>query len=274
MTLVDLIVFVIGLTFGIAGAAWMTGRFDLRRANFRGERIPATAGLVFVLAAAFIYGVSWLVDGAHAGTKAAFLMCAIGYGLLGFWDDVKGDRSIGGYRGHLQALASGMFTTGAGKLIGGAVLSAVAAWMLWYPYAGQCIVAFFLIPLFANTLNLLDLRPGRSLFGFFLFAAVVVASLLFQHQGMIGYLLYIAIAVAVFLYPLDAMGQIMLGDTGSNAFGAVLGVSAALYLPLWAQIVLLALLAGFNLFCERRSWSRVVEENGVLRGIDRKIGVR
>ena len=85
---------------------------------------------------------------------------------------------------------------------------------------------------------------------------------------------YVAVAVALILYPLDASGRIMLGDTGSNAFGAVLGLSAALYFsPLW-QAVVVVLLILFQVWCERHSLSRTIEASPFLRGLDRKIGVR
>lgn len=274
MTVLDLVVLIIGLAFGVGGTAWITARFDLRGRNFRGDRIPKTAGLVFVLCGAFVYGVSWFADGAPLGTKSVFLLALLAFGILGFWDDVRGDRSVGGFKGHIRALLDGRVTTGAVKLIGGAAVSLVAAGILWYPYVGHCVVAFFLIPLAANTLNLLDLRPGRSLFGFFLLAAVVIVSLALQGQLAVGYFVFIAIAAAAFLYPLDALGQIMLGDTGSNAFGAVIGVSMALYLPLWDQLLVLAALAGFNMWCERNSFSKTVERSPLLSAVDRKIGIR
>lgn len=274
MTLIDVLLLIIGIAFGAAGTAWLTARFDLKRANFRGARIPACGGLVFVLAAAFTYGVSWFLDGAHPGSKAAYILCVVGFGLLGFWDDVKGDRSVGGFRGHLGALAKGKITTGFIKLLGGGIISAAAALMLWYPFWSHCLVAFLLIPLMANTINLLDLRPGRSLAAFFLFAMAIFAYLAKQDDLPIGYFLYIAIAIAVFLYPLDSTGQIMLGDTGANAFGAVLGVAMVLYFPLWGQIAVVVALVAFNVWCEKYSFSKTIENNKILRGIDRKIGVR
>jgi len=274
VTILDLVLLIIGMAFGVGGTAWITARFDLRGRNFRGDHIPKSAGLAFVLCGAFVYGVSWFADGAPLGTKAAFLLVLLTFGILGFWDDVRGDRSVGGFKGHLRALFSGKVTTGAIKLIGGTVVSLIAAGILWYPYIGHCVVAFFLIPLAANTLNLLDLRPGRSLFGFFLLATIVIVSLALQGQLGVGYFVFIAIAVAALLYPLDAFGQIMLGDTGSNAFGAVIGVSLALYLPIWDQLILLAALAGFNMWCERNSFSKTVENNRFLRAVDRKIGIR
>jgi UDP-N-acetylmuramyl pentapeptide phosphotransferase/UDP-N-acetylglucosamine-1-phosphate transferase len=66
----------------------------------------------------------------------------------------------------------------------------------------------------------------------------------------------------------------MLGDTGANAFGAVLGLAGALYFsPGWQAAVVVAL-AAFQVWCERYSLSRTIERHPVLRRLDRKIGVR
>ena len=81
-------------------------------------------------------------------------------------------------------------------------------------------------------------------------------------------------AVALILYPLDAGGRVMLGDTGSNAFGAVWGVAAALYFaPLWQAVTVVVMLA-FQWWCETHSLSKTIERSPLLRRLDRKIGVR
>ena len=274
MTAFDIVMLAVSLLFGTACTAWLTNRFDLRKPNFRGVRIPYVAGLVFVLTASFDFAISWIFDGAHAGSKLAYIVAVLGFGVLGFWDDIAGDRSVGGFRGHINALRSGKVTTGAIKMFGGGLISGVCALMLWYPYVGHCLVAWLLIPLCANTLNLLDLRPGRCLFGFLVMSAVSLIALAVQGQIPVAYFLTIAIAVAVCLYALDASGKIMIGDTGSNAFGAFAGVAFALYVPIGWQIAIVAALVGLNLWCESHSLSRLIEGNAVLRSIDRKIGVR
>jgi UDP-GlcNAc:undecaprenyl-phosphate GlcNAc-1-phosphate transferase len=136
------------------------------------------------------------------------------------------------------------------------------------------VLAAALIALSANTLNLLDLRPGRCLFGFILGAAAVILTLYVHHTLSLGFLLYVAVAAALILYPMDAGGRLMLGDTGSNSFGAILGVAGVLYFsPLW-QAVIVVLLVAFQVWCERNSLSQTIEKNPILRSLDRKIGVR
>ena len=275
MILPDYLILVVALAFGLGGTAWLVRRYDLRRLNFKGRRIPMIAGLAFVLGGEFFYGSEWFLQGLHTSLAAVYFLVTLGFGGLGLLDDLKGDRTVGGFAGHLGALRRGRLTTGAAKALGGGLVGLVAGFLISSPRPpGYALLAGLLIALSANTLNLLDLRPGRCLFGFFVGTATVGAMLFSQHTPAIGFLLWAALAFALILYPLDAGGSVMLGDTGANAFGAVLGVAGAIYFaPLWQGVLVLGLL-GFQFWCERYSLSRVIEASPFLRGLDHKIGVR
>jgi len=271
----DYLILVVALAFGLGGTAWLVRRYDLRRLNFKGRRIPMIAGLAFVLGGEFFYGSEWFLQGLHTSLAAVYFLVTLGFGGLGLLDDLKGDRTVGGFAGHLGALRRGRLTTGAAKALGGGLGGLAAGFLISSPRPpGYALLAGLLIALSANTLNLLDLRPGRCLFGFFVGTATVGAMLFSQHTPAIGFLLWAALAFALILYPLDAGGSVMLGDTGANAFGAVLGVAGAIYFaPLWQGVLVLGLL-GFQFWCERYSLSRVIEASPFLRGLDHKIGVR
>jgi UDP-GlcNAc:undecaprenyl-phosphate GlcNAc-1-phosphate transferase len=275
VTWLEYLVLVFALAFGFGGMAWLVGRYDLRRPNFRGQRIPTVAGLAFVLGGEFFYACEWFWQGLHTSLAAVYFLVTLGFGGLGLLDDLKGDRKVGGFRGHFRALARGRLTTGAAKALGGGLLSLAAGFLITSPRPfGYALLAGLLIALSANTLNLLDLRPGRCLFGFFVGAATIGVVLLSQHALGTGFLLWTAAAFALILYPVDAGGAAMLGDTGANTFGAVLGVAGAIYFaPVWQGVLVLALL-GFQWWCERHSLSRVIEDTPFLRSLDRKIGVR
>ena len=275
MTFPEYLLLLLALGFGFGGTAWLVRRYDLRRPNFLGRRIPCVAGLAFVLGGEFFYGSAALLEGWRTSLASVYFLVTVGFGGLGLWDDLKGDRSVGGFRGHFRALRQGRVTTGAVKAIGGGLLSLVAGYLVTTPgplwAAG---LAALLIALSANTLNLLDLRPGRCLFGFGVGAASVFFVLLGQHAVGAGLLLWAAAAFALVLYPLDAYGAAMLGDTGSNAFGAVLGVAGAVFFSRWEQGVLALALLLFQVWCERYSLTRLIEQTPLLRALDRKIGVR
>jgi len=275
VTLPDCLILVVALAFGLGGTAWLVRRYDLRRFNFKKRRIPMIAGLAFVLGGEFFYGSEWFLQGIHTSLAAVYFLVTLGFGGLGLLDDLKGDRTVGGFGGHLGALRRGKLTTGAAKAIGGGLIGLIAGFLIASPRPlGYALLAGLLIALSANTLNLLDLRPGRCLFGFFIGAATIGAVLFSQHTLALGGLLWAAVAFALILYPLDAGGSLMLGDTGANAFGAVLGVAGAIYFsPAWQGVLVFGLL-GFQFWCERYSLSRVIEASPFLRGLDRKIGVR
>jgi hypothetical protein len=113
-----------------------------------------------------------------------------------------------------------------------------------------------LVSLSANLLNQLDTRPGRAL------KAYVLASLVLRRRpGR-------ADAVAVLIAPYDLREMAMLGDAGSNALGAVLGLSSVARITgrkRWSAIGALALL---TLAGETRSLGAGIERTPGLRTVD------
>ena len=66
----------------------------------------------------------------------------------------------------------------------------------------------------------------------------------------------------------------MLGDTGANSFGALLGVAYASMFPRNGQVVLAILIIAFHIWTEKHSASKFIESHPTLRALDSKIGVR
>ena len=109
----------------------------------------------------------------------------------------------------------------------------------------------------ANALNQLDTRPGRAL------KAFLLGSLLARGRSGGGYA-----GVAVILLPYDLRERTMLGDMGSNALGAVLGLRSVAKVRGPARWGAIVALAGLNLLGERRSLGEVIERTPVLRELD------
>jgi hypothetical protein len=61
----------------------------------------------------------------------------------------------------------------------------------------------------------------------------------------------------------------MLGDAGSNALGAMLGLKSVDRLHGWARWAAIGTLAGLNLLGERTSIGRLIERTPGLRELDR-----
>jgi glucosyl-3-phosphoglycerate synthase len=144
-----------------------------------------------------------------------------------------------GFRAHLRAGA----TTGVLKLVAIPLVGLLAT---------RKLSGALLVGLAANALNQLDTRPGRAL------KAYVLA----------GTLLRAPLGVAVLLLPYDLREHGMLGDAGSNALGAMLGLSSVNRFTERGRWVAIGALAGLTLLGETRSLGSLIERTPVLRQLD------
>jgi UDP-N-acetylmuramyl pentapeptide phosphotransferase/UDP-N-acetylglucosamine-1-phosphate transferase len=211
--------------------------------------------------------------------RGAGVVAALGAGAFGALDDLTeraGDRDAGarGLRGHLEALRRRRVTTGAWKVLGIGATGLAAAVVVDRPRAaGQAfdtLVGGALVAGSANLLNLFDLRPGRAA----KVATVVAVSLAVGAPGSAGAAAARPCAAAVLgacsaVLPDDLAGRSMLGDTGANALGGVLGVAALARWNRPGRCLALATVVGLTLASERISFSRVIESVPVLRELDR-----
>jgi Glycosyl transferase family 2 len=110
-----------------------------------------------------------------------------------------------------------------------------------------------LVGLAANFLNQLDTRPGRALKAYLTLAPLVRAPLL----------------PAVLIAPYDLREMTMLGDAGSNALGAMLGLSSVDRFTGRGRKLAIAALAGLNLLGETRSLGELIERSPFLSKLDR-----
>ena len=158
---------------------------------------------------------------------------------LGLIDDLWSGPERG-FRAHLRTGR----TTGVLKLVGIPVVGLLAT---------RRISGGLLVGLAANALNQLDTRPGRALKAY-LFAAVVTDA---------------PVGVAVLLLPYDLREMAMLGDAGSNALGALLGLNSVKRFTGRGQWAAIGALAGLTILGERTSIGGWIERTPVLSWIDR-----
>lgn len=230
------------------------------RENYRGRLVLATAGIVLVGPLA--------VGAAATGAKrVAMTMAAVGAGmaLLGFIDDVHGDRRAGGFAGHVRELLRGHVTTGLVKAVGGGIAGLAAAWALGYRGAWM-LVAAAVVALNTNVANLLDLRPGRALKVWFPCAIALLVTGI-PHGGE-RVLMALTGGAAVFIIG-ELRERIMLGDTGAGLLGAALGVAAIATFGHRGLVVSLLVLVAATVASEVVSFSRVIEAVPPLRWADR-----
>jgi hypothetical protein len=187
--------------------------------------------------------VGWTVGAVPV--RSPRLAAAVGaIAAIGLLDDVLAGPERG-FAGHLRAGR----TTGMLKLV---AIPAIGALATGSPLGG------LVVGLAANGLNQLDTKPGRALKAFLLAAAVVRPASASRH-----------VVVAVLLLPYDLRERVMLGDAGSNALGAVLGLSSVVQDTRGRRLTALVALAGLNLLGERTSLGGLIERAPVVSAIDR-----
>ena len=240
------------------------------RPNYRGAELPFPAGVALVVSAVLALAPLGLLEALATapvlapGTAEA-LAYVLGVALLGLIDDVVGARSEArGLRGHARALAAGRLSTGVLKA-GGSL--ALALFVLAGEGLGPLAyaVSVLLLVLVTNFFNLLDLRPGRSIKALVLLGAGLTLAIGdFASIWVLG----VFLGPILVLGPLDLREHAMLGDTGSNAVGAVAGLWLVLALPTPAQVAALVLVALATAYGEVRSISALIERTPGLRALD------
>jgi hypothetical protein len=158
---------------------------------------------------------------------------------LGLADDLWSGPERG-FRAHLRAGR----TTGMLKLVGIPLVGLIAT---------RKLSGALLIGLAANFLNQLDTKPGRALKAYLIGALVVRAPL----------------GTAVLLLPYDLREQTMLGDSGSNALGAMLGLSSVSRLTGSRRWLAIGALAALTALGERRSLGELIERTPLIAELDR-----
>ena len=244
-----------------------------RRENYRGHALPTAVGLVLAVAVLSVEAVRVVLaaatgDGSRLdGPRTAVLVLAVGLSLLGLVDDLAGDGSNRGFRGHLEALAGGRLTTGALKLFGGGAVAIVAvAAARGGDGLGYLLTDAALVALAANVGNLFDRAPGRTIkVGVLGFLVLALATRAAPELGATAVLVGGALAMLLD----DLHERVMLGDTGANLLGGVIGLGVVVVGTPVTRLAVLAGLAILNGISEWVSFSAVIDRVAPLRALDR-----
>lgn len=238
----------------------------LERTNFRGSTVSLAGGPALAASAS----LTGALGAGNVRTAAAVMTAGLGSGAVGCYDDIVGARpeqkAYKGFRGHLRGLREGKVTSGLVKVAGVGAAAMAASAMLPSHRRGlgrvvDVALGAGVIAGSANLLNLLDLRPGRALKAGVLIGAPLAA-------GRSGGAMAGPVGAAAGLMPSDLGEETMLGDSGANALGAVLGVGIAARSGTLARAAVLAVLTGLTLASEKVSFTKVIAETPALREID------
>lgn len=298
---------VVGAGIGVcAGLGYVLRRKRIKasqweRTNFHGVTVSLRGGVAMAGASVASAAVaSALSDQPRAALGG--VVASLGGGLAGYIDDVDqgahdGGKVAKGLKGHLGALAHGQVTTGVIK-IAGIGASALAASALVGSKAtsvggkvADLALNTVLIAGTANLANLLDLRPGRALKATVLVATPLsyfsCAAAKAPASGASGAasatpaapasasgasaqrLLASGLnAAAITALVEDLQETTMLGDTGANAAGALLGTSLAANDSWKLRLGTTLGVVGLILASEKVSFSKVIAANPALNWLD------
>ncbi|MBN6188456.1 hypothetical protein JQN58_16520 [Aneurinibacillus sp. BA2021] len=254
----------LGAYIGMAGVRrWFPVRGWIAP-NYTGKEIPLGYGCVFAFCLLF-----FLFEGIRVRYDAAVLLMtggAIVASLIGWIDDRIGQQETKGLRGHMRQLWNeGRISTGLWKaaVIGGCAFLLALRTSTTF---GSLVAHTLLLMLGANFINLLDVRPGRALKGFWLIQLLCI-----------GFGVAAAEIIPLFLYvfictlaaaPADFSGKAMLGDTGANLLGFAAGMFCMYSFGPQGEWLLVLLLSALHLYTEKVSLTAVIERHPLLYRID------
>lgn len=264
-----ILVNLIFLALSIGGSFLILRTLDkanFREENYRNQQVITSSGLIFIVFLFFYALYLFFIERALkiSGWPLSILIIGFGIGTLGFIDDLFGDHKVSGFGGHFGALAQGKVTSGLLKAIVGFGLSLIVAIIVSKGLLA-IVVNTLIIALMVNFFNLLDLRPGRSLKTFLL--AVFIIFAFSRVDGLWLASLPVLSPVLVLLY-LDLKLHAMLGDTGSNFLGGLVGLYVIYSFGLKLNLAILLGLAIIHLYSEKHSISAFISKNTFLNWFD------
>ena len=222
------------------------------------------------------YAVGAVAGALAGGAGGPAAVAGFGAAACGALDDLVGDSSSRGLRGHLAAACRGEVTTGIVKIVGLGATGLLSARMIDRSRERKGVMATLVggavIAGSANIANLLDLRPGRALKVVLLLAAPIVAGGRGTHLSAAATSATAtagaAAGAAIGSLPDDLAGRSMLGDTGANSAGALIGTALVARTGPRGRLVALAVVTALTLASERVSFTKVIESTPGLRELD------
>jgi UDP-N-acetylmuramyl pentapeptide phosphotransferase/UDP-N-acetylglucosamine-1-phosphate transferase len=185
--------------------------------------------------------------------------------FTGYIDD-NTDDPVKGITGHLKILLKRSITSGGIKAITGIFISLIISLTI-YNKPIDIFISLLIICLLQNFINIMDLRPGRAVKSYFF---LLILSMLVININIIAISVNLCTAILLIFYiPYEFKEICMMGDTGSNVLGIIIGITIALSDNYIFKLSLLFLLVCAQLFADTYSLSILIKNNPILNFIDK-----
>lgn len=238
--------------------------------NYKSDMIPTSVGIVFIFAQVITMGILQVLSQLQifsqldSGFNFVYLLGFVFMGLLGLLDDLIGDSKTKGLKGHIKAFFNGILTTGAIKAFLGFFISLVVSSYISISIK-DFVINSLIIGLFTNLINIFDLRPGRATKIFIILSIIFIITSPIRNYK---YILYSFFGILLPYLSLDFKAKAMMGDAGSNVLGFTLGLYAAISYSFTIRCIILLILLIIHILAENVSFSKVIENNRVLKFLD------
>jgi len=231
----------------------------LTAVNYRGTLLDVTLGIVVWSSLSLLMGASFLVEGLKGGAgDRPWLIPAMALVFAGgLYDDLQPHRTRGIVL-QLRRLGEGVVTPGVVKLA--AAVAAAAILMIgtessWW----RIVVGIPVIAGSVNLWNLLDVMPGRAI-KFFLVGVLFAARP--------SRLMAASFGVAAGVLWSDLRERAMLGDSGANVLGLIIGIGLFDLLSTTGLLVAMVLIVLLHVLSETITLSRAIRAIPPLRWLD------
>lgn len=230
--------------------------------NYWGKDLVSGAGLVLLLP--LMVSLLPLRNIIGRDNMMAYICMLLSMALAGYLDDSLGGNRAKGFKGHLKGLLKGHISTGIMKIIFALITGFILSG-LYFSNPWDMIFHTLLFSLCVNIINLLDLRPGRAIKSFMAILIIPVLS-----SGSRNIWILLPVLAGLMVYTGDELKEIyMLGDTGSNLLGGILGFYMIKSPPSGVKYAFFLILGLLNLVSEFRSFSKIIESVPLLRRMDK-----
>ncbi|WP_034600964.1 hypothetical protein [Clostridiisalibacter paucivorans] len=233
--------------------------------NYNNILIPISTGFFLGLIESFLCVIHLIVLREMDIFIIIFIFGMVIIGIVGIIDDKFGNKKIKGIRNHiLYFFKKGKISTGIAKAFVGVFFSTLIS-LFTTNNEITFVLNSIIVALSINYINLFDLRPGRSIK---ISILTLFVALIISQNKEYNFIAYSTLGIISAYLPFDLKGKAMLGDSGSNILGFILGTYFITIQPIYIKNIILFILILSNTMAEFFSFSTIINNNKVLKYLD------